>query len=89
MIVACQPGKFDSRCAAVPYGESFETFHTDNHTSACSVARLRKTQAGSLDDSLQNIARLESAAEGGGKKAAASPEQSEGREQLQVTSRYK
>ncbi|CAN0542282.1 unnamed protein product, partial [Ectocarpus sp. 8 AP-2014] len=38
----------------------------------------------SLDDSLQNIARLESAAEGGGKNAAASPEQSEGREQLQV-----
>ncbi|CAM9781122.1 unnamed protein product [Ectocarpus sp. 12 AP-2014] len=43
-----------------------------------------KEEAGLLDDSLQNIARLESAAEGGGKNDAASTEQSEGREQLQA-----
>lgn len=41
------------------------------------------TQAGSLDDSLQTIAKLESAADGG-KGAIPSKEQNEGREKLQV-----
>ena len=45
--------------------------------------RSNQTQAGSLDDSLQTITKLESAADGG-KGAVPLKEQNEGREKLQV-----
>lgn len=43
-----------------------------------------KSQVGSLDESLHNITKLESAAEGRGKNTIASKEQNEGKEKLQV-----
>lgn len=49
-----------------------------------SLYKLLATQASTLDDSLSNISKLESVAEGGGKSAVASKEQNEGREKLQV-----
>ncbi len=58
----------------------------DQPSAECSVLMKTcvQTQASSLDDSLSNICKLESAAEGGGKIAVPFKEQNEGREKLQV-----
>lgn len=47
------------------------------------LQKSRSTQAGSLDESLQTITKLESVAEGGS-GATPSKDQNEGREKLQV-----
>lgn len=59
--------------------------HASSHDNTCVLSGWpRTTQATSLDDSLQNINKLASVAEGGGSNAIASREQNEGREKLQV-----